>query len=625
MGWHLDEAAMSWLPLGRLLGAVLAAACLGAEAETGGALQLQESWGQLQLRGGAAANHGKKRLDVDVYFMVELLDKFRKFAIKQQAVSDHNHLVETEKLEHDIYDARSETDKQLLEGAATRNEESRIEASNAFNEMVNFVNTLKQAMGAKGPNPTCKDLTCGEHAYCDETVVGDAHCLCKDGYDGDGFSCKPPIQFTAHLLFKQKDPAPSVTDMNIAVARGNIIAVVMRDMTKGDKGTFMLGRVGVSEVFWNPPRAFSNQSKAYSPVVTILPNHRVAIAYRNQNEGGSGLVIAGNLNATSGKIDFGKPKLFAKHQDHAMQILPLPNSRAVIFFAEKKAMKSGEKTTFESFGAAQLLQVKADGSSDLLGVQRFSEQACTRLSAVKIGPASFVLAYRAEEDPNSNKKMEAAIIWGQHRDGELVFDPHPLSLEPEATGIWARSVALVAKDTVSYSYFSSTDEKTKQAILKVDPFSHKFTIVDGPKVLEKGFQTPFVGGVSFPYAPREAHTFTFFKKPGRGYAQAKMCAVDSGGHMKLCEEMSWAGYELGSVSGVPLGEGRLLFAFTDKQGTPYYQFVGLFGENEEGAEDDETHTPPPLAEGALIRPTKAPPIEEEATVTESPVAAAGET
>merc|ERR1719428_2260059 len=167
-----------------------------------------------------SSNDKKKgKLVVDVYYVVKLLDKFKKYAVKHQALSDVRHGMEMERLQEAMENSDDEGDKTLLEASATENEESRLESQNAFNEMLNFVNTLKNSMGAKGSAPSCEDLTCGEHAICEDTVAEGAGCKCEDGYEGDGFLCKPPIHFTAHPLipFESKGPAPQVGEIHISV------------------------------------------------------------------------------------------------------------------------------------------------------------------------------------------------------------------------------------------------------------------------------------------------------------------------------------------------------------------------------------------------------------------------
>merc|ERR1719428_1647667 len=124
-----------------------------------------------------SSNDKKKgKLVVDVYYVVKLLDKFKNYAVKHQALSDVRHGMEMERLQETMENSEDEEDKTLLEASATENEESKLESQNAFNEMLNFVNTLKQAMGAKGSTPPCEDLTCGEHAVCTESIQEGAKC-----------------------------------------------------------------------------------------------------------------------------------------------------------------------------------------------------------------------------------------------------------------------------------------------------------------------------------------------------------------------------------------------------------------------------------------------------------------
>lgn len=523
-----------------------------------------------------SSNDKKKgKLVVDVYYVVKLLDKFKNYAVKHQALSDVRHGQEMERLQEAMENSDESEDKTLLEATATENEESKLESQNAFNEMLNFVNTLKNAMGAKGSAPSCEDLTCGEHAVCVDTVMEGAGCKCEDGYEGDGFLCKPPISFTAHPLipFESKPgaAAPQVGEIHITVFQISRVAVVFRDVSKGEKGYFMLGRAGVAKMAWNYPKLFSNQTKAYGPVIAGLPNGRVAIAWRDQNVGGMGYIMGGQINPKTSLCTLGETIAFARNQAHGYAAIVLPNSRVALMYSERQLDSSGK--TKAMHGSALLTQIEKDGVPKELGKYHFAEGPITRLMATRLSSDSFVVAYRAEAE--GEKKEEANAIWAQMKGSELMFDPHPISLAPDETEIWGRDVSLVAKDYFAYSFHAGGEQVTKQAIVRVDPGTHKMTIVDGPSPIDEA-PTPYVQSVSLPFAPRAPHTFTYYQKPGSGIARAKVCPITPQGKMRDCTDLNFVGYELSTVAAEPLGEGRLLFVFADTTGTPYYQFVGLF-------------------------------------------------
>lgn len=529
------------------------------------------------LRTTKDKNGKKGKLVVDVYYVVKLLDKFKNYAVKHQALSDVRHGQEMERLQEAMENSDDNEDKTLLEATATENEESKLETQNAFNEMLNFVNTLKNAMGAKGSAPSCEDLTCGEHAVCEDSVLEGAQCKCEDGYEGDGFLCKPPISFTAHPLipFKTKGPAPQVGEIHITVFQKSRVAVVFRDISKGEKGYFMLGRAGVAKMAWNYPKLFSNETKAYGPTIVGLPNGRIAIAWRDQDRGGMGYLMGGEINRKTQTCLLGKSIAFARNQAHGYTMVVLPNSRVAVMYSERVLDADGK--TKAMHGSAVLAQIQKDGVPEEMGKYRFAEGAVTRLMATRLSPDSFVVAYRGEAQGDT--KEEASVIWAQMKGSELMFDPHPISLAPEETEIWGRDVSLVAKDLFAYSYHAGGEQVTKQAIIKVDPGTHRMAIVDGPMPIDEA-PTPYVQSVSLPFAPRTPHTFTYYQKPGSGIARAKVCPITPQGKMRDCTDLNFVGYELSTVAAEPLGEGRLIFVFADTTGTPYYQFVGLFNDEE---------------------------------------------
>lgn len=538
--------------------------------------------GSLLLRGVQNQGHNKKgKLEVDVYYVSKLLDKFKRFAVQGQAVSDYNHGKELEGIREAMLKVTDEDDKTLLEAGATENEESRLESTNAFNEMLNFVNTLKQAMGAKGSAPSCADLTCGEHAVCALTLDNGPECACEEGYEGDGFICRPPVHFTPHPLLdkfkKDSEGTRQVADIHMIVFQKTRVALVFRDISKGHQGFFMLGRAGIDEVGWNAPKIFSNGTKAYDPVIAGLPNGRVAIAYRDKDRGGMGFLLGGEINPRTNLMRLGTLTPFARNQAHEMAIVALPHTRVAVLYADRKVDANGKTTAIH--GAATLAQIRKGGLPHVLGLPyRFAEGATTRIRATLLSPSSFVVAYRGESD--EAKKTEASVVWGEMKGSELFFDStKSIALDSDTTQIWGRDVSLVSANIFAYTYHCGGDQIVKQATIKVDPGTHAMTVVSGPIELAKGPMS-WVQSVSLPYAPRAPHTFSFYQNSGRGYSQAAICPVMSTGQMRDCVDLNWAGVQVQSVAAQPLGEGRLLFVFTDMSGTAYYQYVGLFDDEE---------------------------------------------
>lgn len=281
--------------------------------------------------------------------------------------------------------------------------------------------------------------------------------------------------------------------------------------------------------------------------------------------------MGGQINPKTSLCTLGETIAFARNQAHGYATIVLPNSRVALMYSERQLDSSGK--TKAMHGSALLTQIEKDGVPKELGKYHFAEGPITRLMATRLSSDSFVVAYRAEAE--GEKKEEANAIWAQMKGSELMFDPHPISLAPDETEIWGRDVSLVAKDYFAYSFHAGGEQVTKQAIVRVDPGTHKMTIVDGPSPLDEA-PTPYVQSVSLPFAPRAPHTFTYYQKPGSGIARAKVCPITPQGKMRDCTDLNFVGYELSTVAAEPLGEGRLLFVFADTTGTPYYQFVGLF-------------------------------------------------
>eukprot|EP00747_Dinoflagellata_sp_TGD_P183210 gnl/TRDRNA2_/TRDRNA2_37932_c0_seq1.p1 gnl/TRDRNA2_/TRDRNA2_37932_c0~~gnl/TRDRNA2_/TRDRNA2_37932_c0_seq1.p1 ORF type:complete len:554 (+),score=127.71 gnl/TRDRNA2_/TRDRNA2_37932_c0_seq1:247-1662(+) len=469
-------------------------------------------------------------------------------------------------------------------------------------------------MGAEGGVAVCEDLTCGSHGYCAVDAAIGAKCYCKAGYQGDGFVCKPPSQFQPQALIKyaSTQSTPQVADMHVSLLQDGHVGVAFRDMSDVHKGKVMVGKPNIDGMTWGEPVHVSDGSSAFGPVLVALPETQaVAIAYRDEDRGGSAVLRGGKFDPITKTVKVGEAKTFAKHQANGMALLPLSGSRVVLIYADHTppasgAQQQGKNSALTSSGAAMLAELDDEGieAPKVLGKHRFVTGPIARISAVKLAPDEFIVSYRQGGQSNSDQdRKEASLMWAQMRGNELVFDPHPLHIEPDQTQIWARSAALVDEGTIAYTYHSGNEQLTKQAIVKVDPATHRMKLVAGPYVVAKGF-SPLVGSVSLAgptedklqismlqqsssstsassAALRAAtyRSFTYFSQDsGTSKVQAQICSTQSDGLAAGCKDVDWSDEDLASVSGASIGDGRLFLAYTNAKGMPSYQLFGLLGD-----------------------------------------------
>jgi len=549
----------------------------------------------------APAPTASNKTDVDVYYVTRMIDRFESFTQKHHSLADQFHTSEQERLEAAILQAAEVTDKSLLEVTATSNEESRLEAQNALNEMQNFISTLKQAMGARGGTSTCLDLTCGLRAYCDFSEVVGARCVCDAGYQGDGFVCNPPTVLSPTSLFQvpipgigQRSEAPQVADLSIAsLGNGKWLAAVYRDIGNFQRGYVMVGKVHQGGATWSHPQGFSGESQAYGAQIKELngASGRLALAYRDSNRGGSGILLGAALDPTTLEVILGAPKIFARNQARAIALLALPRGHVAVLFPETVVSSSknvvAASREVSMHGAALLAKMDPSGAApEIIGKHRFVSGPVARLSAILLSPTTFVVAYRGGSvsttgsSSGSNSvsaaahRTEASAIWGQLRGTELVFDPHPVTLDDGQSQLWARDLSLVQDNMFSYVYHSGNERMTKQAIVRVDPATHRMSVVHGPQVVSHGF-TSLIGTVRASVAQQSSRTFTFFNDEGAGKAKARLCGVADSGVTQKCRDLKWGDNMIASGSGTPVGDGRLILVSTCPKGMPYYQFVGL--------------------------------------------------
>lgn len=542
-------------------------------------------------RGGRGI--ASRRLRADVYYPTEMADRFSAFVLKQLSAVDEVHVEERERLAKAIGQASTERGKMLLETAAMVDEEDRLETKYALNGMLNFATTLRQAMGAEGSAASCQELTCGPHAFCMALATGRAGCRCEEGFEGNGFICNPPlVQFLERPLFSAAGRQPQVADLHVATLRGSRVAVAFRDVSQLHKGYIILGQVSQKGVAWGPPALFSNRSQAFNAaMVELQDGSGLAIAFRDKNRGGLGFLVGAATGETDTKVAAGQAKAFARNQGQSMAVIPLSGSRVAVLFVEHAAAAAGgeDMTAAPTYATALVAEVHADGSvPEIFGKHRFVSGPVARLSVAALSPSTFAVGFRLGDGVGAGPHGEASCIALQVRGNELVFAAQPVTLEPDRTQIWARSLVPLTETTFAYVYHSGNEQLTKQAVLQVDRETHKVSVIQQPVVVGHGF-TPYIGSVTTSTIHAEQQTadqsallekegprvFVYFSDSDTAKARARLCKVDMQGVPAGCRELMWSTHELVSVAGAPIGDGRALVAYTDARGTPFYQLIGL--------------------------------------------------
>jgi hypothetical protein len=320
--------------------------------------------------------------------------------------------------------------------------------------------------------------------------------------------------------------------------------------------------------------------KAYSPVVVGLPSNRIVIAYRDANREGTGWMRSAEVGVSGVRgadmhLSWGKGLILCHQAAHGFSLVTLPGNRVAAIFPD--TVPATQTRPAESFGNSLMVVVGEKGALSVVGKFRWTDSPVVRVELTQLTPASFVIAARAgkavdELDTSKITRQEAMVIYGELDDTDLVFDPNPLNIEPSATQVWGRGVGLVAPNTFGYAYQLGKTQKTKLAIVYVDPATHRMKITDGPVDLGDGF-SPYVSMLSVPYSPADPHTLVYYQPNDK--AMLNVCSVTSVGKMQHCEDFPWTAQPLGSVAGVTVMGGKSLFLFTTKAGVPYYQVVGL--------------------------------------------------
>jgi len=529
----------------------------------------------------------RRRVGADVYYGVESLDKLKTFTVQRQSLGERRHDDEQERLLAATELATLPSDRQSLELAAQFNEESRLEARYANEEMLKFYYTMKAGMGSQGGAPSCDYLTCGEHATCSMST-GIAVCVCSPCFAGNGLLCRPaacqptkllvPVNLLGHT---ERASDAVVAEIHLTVFAQDYVAVVFREASAGDQGFLMLGHATEGTVRWGRLQNITGVGEpAFGPVIAAFPTGRLLLAYRDADRGGDGYLMGGHAGTEAGNsvphAVLRAPARFARQQAHRMALVTLATSRAVCLYSDHSTTISKNVSTTHAFGAAMLLQVLNGGALAMLGKYHFADVPVTRLAAVALRPNSFVVAYRGlpvDSLPGS-PSQELAAVWVQMREDELVVDTHPIALEPDKVEMTDRDVSQVSQHMFAYSYQSVSEKKTKVAIIRVDPVSHRMSVTGGPLTIANGY-TKYVQSVSSPFAPASPHTLTYVQhSQGLGVqpnATAKSCRVSPAGRVTDCKEVGWAGNEASVGSAARLPDGQLLFVFADGAGAPFYQ------------------------------------------------------
>jgi hypothetical protein len=539
---------------------------------------------QVSTHTQSASKTKKAHVSEDVEFLMKLLDRFKGFAAAGESQVDIRHQDETGRMNEYIGKAQDDDAKLAMEQELTTSGESLMETKKIFKSITLFSNSLEQALGAAYEGSKgCADITCGPHATCTTTTLG-GECVCDEGYIGNGQNCHAPEIFLPQKLLHDgglEGSAAKVTELHVAVFMGSKVVAVWRDMTNKNVGRVMLAHTPPGNVIWASPEKFSGGSKAFNPQVVGLPTNRIAIVYRDEDKEGVCWMRGGEIGISRVRgadlhISWGKPQSFCRNQAHKIAVVNLPRSRVAAFYSDH--IPATARKEEEAFGNSVLAEIDGMGGVSILGKFRFApDDAVVRIEATLMSPTSFVIACRAskavnEMDTSDIMRQEAMAVYGYMGDkGDLYFSSNHLNIEPEKEQVWARAVGLVGKNEFAYAYQMGEKRRTKLAVVKVDPDTHRMTVADGPVVLHKGF-SPYVHMINLAYAPTDPHTLVYYQPKNKDLIN--ICRFKNG-KIERCEDFPWVAQELSSVTAINLGGGRVLFMFANLQGIGYYQVMGL--------------------------------------------------
>jgi len=517
--------------------------------------------------------------------ILALLQRFKSYADDTQRSAEQRHTAEALRLSAAMNITLDDGVRQALKVSAANNADSLAETKRVLSSISKFVSSLKLVLqSARDKGKGCEGVVCGVHSSCTETTGG-AQCVCNEGYvsQGDGMPCRAPFGFAPHrlLLSGSMGLTAKAADMNIATITSKKVAVVWRDVSHADSGKMLLGNIlDAGAVEWGSPQKFSGSGKAFDPVVRGTPSGDFAVAWRDKNKGGSCWLRAGVglLGAPISNLKWGQALQFCTKQAHGMVLAALPPNRVAVFFSDHTPPSTNAPQ--ESFGNSLLVDIiPASGELSPIGNFHFTNQAVTRLAVTMLSPTSFVIGCRSakaidELNTGAAVGQEALAVYGEMDDVDLVFDPNPLSVDPSQTQIWSRGVGKIGPNTIGYAYHLGKKAQTMLAIAQVDPVTKMMTLKGEPKMIHEG-ATPYVSMIPTPYSEVDPLQHTLVLYESGGESKISMCTVNSDVEIDTCEETPWMKLKLTSVSGVPLGMGRIMFAFTTAGGVPYYTTVGV--------------------------------------------------
>jgi len=537
---------------------------------------------QTDAEAEAGAPKQEKHVSEDIAFLMKLLDRFKSFAQTGESAVEARHKDELARMDEYIGKAKHDDAKLVMQEELSTSAESEIETKKILKSITMFSDSLEGALGAAYNNSKgCAEITCGPHATCTTTTLG-GECVCDEGYIGNGQNCHAPEIFLPKKLLHDggiDGSAAKVTELHVAVFMGSKVVAVWRDMTNKNVGRVMLAHTPPGNVIWATPEKFSGGSKAFSPQVVGLPSNRIAIAYRDEDKEGVCWIRGGEIGVSRVRgadlhISWGEPVSFCRNQAHKMAVVNLPRSRMAVFYSDH--IPATARSEEEAFGNSILADIDGSGGVSILGKFRWTDDAVVRIEATLLSPMQFIIACRAskavnEMDTSDVMRQEAMAVYGEMDGADLLFDPGHLNVEPEKEQVWARAVGLVGKNEFAYAYQMGEKRRTKMAVVKVDPDTHKMTVADGPVVLHKGF-SPYVHMINLAYAPTDPHTLVYYQPKNKDLIN--ICRFKDA-KITRCEDFPWVAQELSSVSGINLGGGRILFMFANQQGIGYYQVMGL--------------------------------------------------
>jgi len=524
-----------------------------------------------------SAKAGKTRVGADVYYVAEALDKLKLATAKQEVAATERYKLEEERLEAAVEQATLPADRALLQATVEKTEENKMEEMNSFKGMYNMYYTMKAAFGAAATAPSCEYLTCGEHGRCVSDGVA-AKCECKPCFAGNGFMCKPSTcsptaRATAQPMGLYLKKIPAMEDVVVAVFQSTRLVAAFRDHKQGNRGFLLMGTAGEADIKWSQLQPFSGKLKAFGPQILVMPNGRIVVQFRDKVKDGTGYLLGGRVDEkNANKAIMLAPVGFVKGQSESTSLVPLATSRVVCLYSHPKV---GAES---AFGGAMFLQVVKGGSISVIGKYRFADHLVTQVAAVALRPNSFVVAYRDPPLPDESStaySRELSAVWMSMQDQELVVDPHPIVIEPETKDMGLRDVSLISENLFAYSYQSNSQRKTKMAIVRVDPDTHRMKVTDTPREVSTG-DTTFVKSISTPFQSLAPHSFTYLQRP-RANSVAETCRISPTGKISDCQELPWSNSKVNSASGARLGDGRLVFIFSDDKKDPYYQMLGAPG------------------------------------------------